>query len=78
MSLEQQIIKVIANTLNKDESTIHPNSRLSDDLGADSLDLVELMMEIQSNFNCNISVNDAVNLRTVADIVKYVQENRDS
>ena len=78
MSLEQQIIKVIANTLNKDESTIHPNSRFIDDLGAESVELVSLMMEIQSNFNCNISDNDAVNLRTVADTVKYVQENRDS
>ena len=48
------------------------------DLGAESVELVSLMMEIQSNFNCNISDNDAVNLRTVADTVKYVQENRDS
>ena len=48
------------------------------DLGAKSVELVSLMMEIQSNYNCNISDNDAVNLRTVADTVKYVQENRDS
>ena len=78
MSLEQKIIKIIANTLNKDESTIHPNSRFIDDLGAESVELVSLMMEIQSNFNCNISDNDAVNLITVADTVKYVEENRDS
>ena len=49
-NIEQKIIKTVAETLRIDESTISPDSKFVDDLGADSLDLVELMMAIEAAF----------------------------
>ncbi|NBU53190.1 MAG: acyl carrier protein, partial [Alphaproteobacteria bacterium] len=53
-NIEQKIIKTVAETLRIDESTISPDSKFVDDLGADSLDLVELMMAIEAAFECDI------------------------
>ena len=53
-NIEQKIIKTVAETLRVEESSISPESKFVDDLGADSLDLVELMMAFEAAFDCDI------------------------
>ncbi|HJK88984.1 MAG: acyl carrier protein [Candidatus Megaira endosymbiont of Mesostigma viride] len=72
-NIEQKIIKTVAETLRIDESTISPDSKFVDDLGADSLDLVELMMAIEAAFECDIPDDKASKITTVTDAVKYVE-----
>ena len=72
-NIEQKIIKTVAETLRIDESTISPDSKFVDDLGADSLDLVELMMAIEAAFECDIPDDKASKITSVADAVKYVE-----
>jgi acyl carrier protein len=74
-NIEQKVIKTVAETLRIDESTISPDSKFVDDLGADSLDLVELMMAIEAAFECDIPDDKASKITTVADAVKYVEKH---
>jgi acyl carrier protein len=72
-NIEQKIVKTVAETLRIDEGTISLESKFVDDLGADSLDLVELMMAIEAAFECDIPDDKASKIATVADAVKYVE-----
>ncbi|GAB4164144.1 MAG: acyl carrier protein [Rickettsiaceae bacterium] len=74
-NIEQKIIKTVAETLRIEESSISPESKFVDDLGADSLDLVELMMAIEAAFDCDIPDEEASKISTVADAVKYVEKH---
>jgi acyl carrier protein len=74
-NIEQKIIKTVAETLRIEESTISTESKFVDDLGADSLDLVELMMAIEAAFDCDIPDEEAGKLATVADAVNYVEKH---
>lgn len=73
-NVEQKIIKIVAETLNIGEDSISRNSKFVDDLGADSLDLVELMMAIEAAFGCDIPDEDAGKISTIEDAIKYVEE----
>jgi acyl carrier protein len=74
-NIEQKIIKTVAETLRIEESTISIESKFVDDLGADSLDLVELMMAIEAAFDCDIPDEEAGKIATVEDAVKYVEKH---
>lgn len=74
-NIEQKIIKTVAETLRIEANTISLESKFVDDLGADSLDLVELMMAIEAAFDCDIPDQDATKIATVADAVKYVEQH---
>jgi acyl carrier protein len=74
-NIEQKIIKTVAETLRVEEAGISPESKFVDDLGADSLDLVELMMAIEAAFDCDIPDEEASKIATVADAVAYVQKH---
>lgn len=74
-NIEQKIIKTVAETLRIEEGTISTESKFVDDLGADSLDLVELMMAIEAAFDCDIPDDEAAKIATVADAVKYVEKH---
>lgn len=75
-NIEEKIIKTVAETLRVDPATVLPKSRFVDDLGADSLDLVELMMAIEATFpGCDIPDDQASKIATVADAVKYVEQH---
>jgi len=74
-NIEQKIIKTVAETLRIDESTISLGSKFVDDLGADSLDLVELMMAIEAAFECDIPDDQASKITTVDDAVNYVKKH---
>jgi acyl carrier protein len=70
--LEAKVIKVVAEKLSIEEKAITTASRFQEDLGADSLDIVELLMEIEENFGVNISDEESEKLKTVGDAVNYI------
>jgi len=74
-NIEQKIIKIVAETLRIEESTISSESKFVDDLGSDSLDSVELMMAFEAYFDIDIPDVEAGKIATVADAVKYVEKH---
>jgi acyl carrier protein len=68
-----QIQEIVADLLDIDPETITPESTFQKDLGADSLDLVELIMEFEERFGGEISDEDAQKITTVGEAVKYVE-----
>jgi len=71
--IEQEVIDITSATLKIDKNKISLASSITDDLGADSLDQVELMMAIEASFNQDISDEDASKISTIADIVNYIK-----
>ncbi len=77
MSYVDDVKKVVATQLNiSDESKITEDASFVDDLNADSLDLVELVMELEKSFDIKIPQEDQEKIRTVADAVKYIEEHK--
>ncbi len=74
MSLEDKIKKVIAEKLGVEIEEVVPEAVFVDDLGADSLDLVELIMSMEEEFDIEISDEDAEGLETVKDAIDYINE----
>lgn len=70
--LEEKVIKIVAEKLNIEEKNITLASRFQEDLGADSLDIVELLMEIEEEFGVNISDEESERLKTVGDAMKFI------
>ena len=66
--------KVIADTLGIDEGAIKDESNFVEDLGADSLNIVELVMEVEQTFDMEIPDEDAEGLHTVAELKKYIED----
>jgi acyl carrier protein len=73
--VEQKIIKIAAETLNIEQSKITAESSFVEDLSADSLDQVELMMAIEVEFECDIPDDAASKIATIGDAVKYVKQH---
>jgi CspA family cold shock protein len=71
-SIEDEVKKITAEELQVDESKVTLKSRFTEDLGADSLDIVELTMQFEEAFNIEISDNDASRLQTVGSVVSYL------
>ena len=71
-SMSEKIKSIIANQLNIDESSIKEDSTFKDDLGADSLDLFQVISEIEDAFDIQIETEEG--LKTVGDLVAYVEE----
>lgn len=64
--------KLLAEQLNVSEDKVTMESKVIDDLGADSLDVVEMLMTLEDEFNVTVSDEESVNLKTVGDIVKLI------
>jgi len=75
MSVEDKLVEIIAEQLSVDKDKVVPGASFVDDLGADSLDLVELIMSMEEEFDIEISDEDAENLATVKDVMDYVSAN---
>ncbi len=72
MSVEDKVKKIIAEKLSVDLEEVVPEASFVDDLGADSLDLVELIMSMEEEFDIDISDEDSEKLVTVKDAIAYV------
>jgi len=73
MSIEDKVKKIIAEKLSVDLNEVVPEASFVDDLGADSLDLVELIMSMEEEFDVEIPDEDAEKLVTVKDALDYVK-----
>lgn len=69
-----RVKKIIVDQLGVDESKITEDSSFVDDLGADSLDIVELIMAFEEEFDMEIPDEDAEKIKTVGDVVKYLSK----
>ncbi|MBQ8121602.1 MAG: acyl carrier protein [Ruminococcus sp.] len=68
-----KIKSIIVDQLDADENEVTMEANIQDDLGADSLDVVDLVMSIEENFDIEIPDEDVENIKTVGDIVKYIE-----
>lgn len=74
MSLEERVKNLVISQLGVDTEKVTIDSSFIDDLGADSLDTVELVMAFEEEFDMEISDDDAQKLRTVGDVVTYLRD----
>ena len=75
MAVSDKVKSIIVEQLGVDEEEVTPDASFVDDLGADSLDTVELVMEFEEEFDINIPDEDAEKIQTVGDAIKYVEAN---
>lgn len=73
--ITQKVIDIVVDHLGVEKEKVSEDSSFIEDLGADSLDTVELVMAFEEEFECNISDDAAESIRTVSDAVKYLVEN---
>ena len=71
----EKIAAMIADQLGIDASTIQPESRLIEDLKADSLDVVDMLMSLEDEFDVEIPDEEIERIRTVGELVAYIEEN---
>jgi acyl carrier protein len=72
-SIEERVKQIIVEQLGVEESEVTPNAHFIDDLGADSLDIVELVMTFEEAFEIEIPDEEAEKIQTVKDSVDYIQ-----
>ncbi|HEX4880832.1 MAG TPA: acyl carrier protein [Porticoccaceae bacterium] len=72
---KERVIKMVAEQLGVKEEDVKPDSSFIDDLGADSLDTVELIMALEEEFDTEIPDEDAEKLATVQDAIDYIENN---
>lgn len=70
--MQARLKKIVAEQLNVEESQVVPSARFSDDLNADSLDLVEMIMSLEEEFGVEIPDEDAERILTVQDAIDYI------
>ena len=73
--IAEKVKAIIIDKLGVEESEVASEASFTNDLGADSLDTVELIMEFEKEFNISIPDDQAENIGTVGDAVKYLEEN---
>jgi len=73
--LKAKIIEIIVDKIGVDESEVKPEANFTNDLGADSLDTVELIMEFEKEFNIAIPDEAAEKIMTVGDAITYIEAN---
>ena len=72
----QKLITIVVDQLGVDEENVTMEATFVDDLAADSLDIVELVMTIEEEFDLEIPDSDAEKIVTVGDVVKYIEEHK--
>ena len=74
--IKTKVISIIVDKLGVEESEVNNEASFTNDLGADSLDTVELIMEFEKEFNIAIPDDQAENIQTVGDAVSYIEEHK--
>jgi len=74
-SVDEKVKQIVVEQLGVDEGEVTPNASFVDDLGADSLDTVELVMAFEEAFDLEIPDEDAEKIRTVKDAIDYIGKN---
>lgn len=69
----EKMRKYIAEQLNVDESEINENTNFTEDLGADSLDLYELVMNLEDEYGIEMPIDDLKDMKTVGDVINYLK-----
>jgi len=72
----EKVCALLAEKFDADASTMTLETKVKEDLNADSLDIVELMMELEEDFGITIPDEDATQMVTIGDIVKYMEEHK--
>lgn len=72
----EKICELLADKFDADASTMTMDTKIKEDLNADSLDVVELMMDLEENFGITISDEEATEMSTIGDIVKYIEDHQ--
>ena len=70
----EKVRSIIVEQLDVDEEKVTLTANIQDDLGADSLDIVDLVMSFEDEFNTEIPDDQVENIKTVGDVVKYIEE----
>lgn len=76
MTTFEKVKSIIVEQLGVEEDEVKAEATFIDDLGADSLDIVELVMALEEEFELEIPDEDAEKIRTVGDAVKYIEDNQ--
>ncbi|MEM7163994.1 MAG: acyl carrier protein [Planctomycetota bacterium] len=76
--LANQVMAIVSEKLGVDQDKVQLETSFVGDLGADSLDMVELLMNLEDNFKMTIPDEEAENIKSVGDAVKYIEENKGS
>jgi acyl carrier protein len=73
--VKSKVVSIIVDKLGVEENEVSNEASFTNDLGADSLDTVELIMEFEKEFNIAIPDDQAENIQTVGDAISYIEEN---
>jgi acyl carrier protein len=74
--IESKVVAIIVDKLGVDEADVKPEASFTNDLGADSLDTVELIMEFEKEFGVNIPDDQAEKIATVGDAISYIEASQ--
>lgn len=77
-SIEERVKQIIIENLSVNPEQVTPDAKFIEDLGADSLDVVELVMAFEEQFDVEVPDEDAEKLLTVGDVVKYIEDKEAS
>jgi acyl carrier protein len=78
MTVEEEVIDIVVEQLGVDRSEVDAKKSFVEDLNADSLDLTELIMTLEERFGCEISEEEAEKLKTVGDVIIYIEKRKAS
>lgn len=76
MAVADKVIELISKQLNRPADEITSDKEIVKDLGADSLDVVEMLMSLEEEFEISVPEEDAVNIKTVGDIIKLIEQSK--
>lgn len=74
-AIEKKVSEIVSDQLGVDESEVNPGASFVDDLGADSLDIVELVMALEESFDIHITDEEAEKISTVQEAIDYIKAN---
>ncbi len=76
LNIQARVKEIVIEQLGVNEDEVTPEASFLEDLGADSLDIVELVMALEEEYELEISDEDAENIKTVQDVVSYIEGHR--